>query len=414
MSRYVPPALRNKAQPSNGPVLLTSEPSSRTSTTSSYTLDEIRNYYFPPLIDSPPPSNISTNSRTLHDSAASPGILSHILLFKDANPRWVSDGIIYTKSALQLLPTELAVSPNSNGPAAATDNQSQNNDQDSPPIDTSTASTVSTSSPSTTSSTLRHKSSTTSYHTTPPTQPELQPIAVYAQTFASNRSFPLFTFTGYYSITNLQFLAPHSPELIRMLDQKWTIQHRRSGNTIKKSRNKEGWDASLKFRWAIVKLAKAEEATKRLLAPKIEKLEPAEETGEKKGVNEMLRDMRLGGGKDHSSNNLEETAGSASPEEARQAPMRQPCAPTDGPGMFGFRGTKASPGSIPQAVDRFVAEAESRTVGVDETAGKNNWQAFAETAELPRARSGPVPGLGKGKESEAGVRGERNKLVDLT
>ena len=47
-------------------------------------------------------------SKTLHDSASTPGVLTYVLLFNDANPRWESDGIIFTKSSLHLLPTDPA------------------------------------------------------------------------------------------------------------------------------------------------------------------------------------------------------------------------------------------------------------------------------------------------------------------
>ncbi|KAI1181234.1 hypothetical protein F4777DRAFT_8169 [Nemania sp. FL0916] len=43
-------------------------------------------------------------STTFHDSQASPGTLSYMLLFSGANPRWASDHIIFAKSKLALLP----------------------------------------------------------------------------------------------------------------------------------------------------------------------------------------------------------------------------------------------------------------------------------------------------------------------
>ncbi|EMD00548.1 hypothetical protein BAUCODRAFT_173137 [Baudoinia panamericana UAMH 10762] len=46
----------------------------------------------------------SSHSMTLHDSEETPGKLSYLFLFHEANPRCDSDGIIYTKFNLELLP----------------------------------------------------------------------------------------------------------------------------------------------------------------------------------------------------------------------------------------------------------------------------------------------------------------------
>jgi hypothetical protein len=44
------------------------------------------------------------HSATLHAAAENPDGLSWVLLFNDANPKWDSDGIIFVKSSLDLLP----------------------------------------------------------------------------------------------------------------------------------------------------------------------------------------------------------------------------------------------------------------------------------------------------------------------
>ncbi|KAI0124731.1 hypothetical protein BJ170DRAFT_685610 [Xylariales sp. AK1849] len=58
---------------------------------------------------------LSEKSSTFHGSAQQPDQLSYMLLFTGANPRWDSDGIVFAKTALSLLP-EYAAKKAENGP----------------------------------------------------------------------------------------------------------------------------------------------------------------------------------------------------------------------------------------------------------------------------------------------------------
>ena len=195
---------------------------------------------------------------TLHDSAAFPKKLSYVLLFKGANPRWDSDGIVFAKSSLELLPPKLAEDDSDEVDGGHTITSATNQD---------------------------HKAATDS---SPP------PIAIYAHTGAKRaRAVRNFKFAGNFKIDKLTFLEPHSRELARMLEQKWSVVDKR-GNAKPRQRSTEAWEASIRLRWAVVKFKKDEAANEEKDVPKIERVEVVEDwVGERKGVTEMLREMRL-------------------------------------------------------------------------------------------------------------------------
>ena len=102
--RYVPPALRKKSQGD----LCTSaaEPGAQTESSvdaNLYSLEELERHFWPEA-----ETGRGEKSKTLHDSAQTPGKLTYVLLFKGAHPRWDQEHIIYTKSSLDLLPEEIA------------------------------------------------------------------------------------------------------------------------------------------------------------------------------------------------------------------------------------------------------------------------------------------------------------------
>ncbi|KAL8817279.1 MAG: hypothetical protein Q9191_008177 [Dirinaria sp. TL-2023a] len=84
-----------------------------------------------------------------------------------------------------------------------------------------------------------------------------------------------FRFVGYFRILNLDFLKPHSSELIRMLDQKWTTTTKDSSTEqanaqgYTKRRNPDRWAESLGQEWAVLKLEEIDGSG--LEAPKIER-----------------------------------------------------------------------------------------------------------------------------------------------
>ena len=272
-----------------------------------YSNREIEHYFWPDQ------EYVASTGKTLHDSAASSGNLAYVLLFKDANPRWESDGIIFTKSSLDLLPAELASSPDDAAAAASTSASVSNDDH----ADTSASDLSKTESVhiqaredakwqedalSTTST------PTIAYSETEVTNPiategaESEPIVVFAQMRRSNlAAHRVFKFIGYYRIARLQYLQPKSPELVRMLEQKWTVTNHRTGRKIFKNRDPKGWEESMSMKWAVVKFEKHAEADNERGQPQIEKLEDenGEEhtgrsvAGEKKGVNELLKELRI-------------------------------------------------------------------------------------------------------------------------
>lgn len=121
-------------------------------------------------------SSSDHSSTTLHASEANPENLAFVLLFGGANPRWESDNIIFVKSKLGLLDFK-AEEPEENSSAPCCS----------------------------------------------------APIAIFQQ------GLPLeFEFKGWYTVARLDFLEPRTPELIRMLEQKW--QKRIAADRSPKSR----------------------------------------------------------------------------------------------------------------------------------------------------------------------------------
>jgi hypothetical protein len=327
-SRYIPPAMRARAaQPQDGGAnneQISSEAKTRNLLSSSspsktqgcpeanlYSLREIEHYFYP----EGPDNTFSSRQSTLHASAATPDDLSWVVLFKSANPRWDSDGIIFVKSSLQLLPAELAESvpqkPHS-GPSTApkapdqpdrdsvpeTDDRST---QDQPPSQEFSAPSTAPSVP-TTGQTISNTKS--------------RAIAVFSQQPPPFSSKPRshderqkFVFTGYFRIARLQLLEPHSEELKRMLHQKWTVTNQRTGYVKHRQREVSHWQESLGYRWAVIKFERDEETEKVKGPPAIERLEDEHDEEpdgrqEKKSVNELLREMRLGGGIESQKNHI--------------------------------------------------------------------------------------------------------------
>ncbi|KAI1755659.1 hypothetical protein F4782DRAFT_363343 [Xylaria castorea] len=129
-----------------------------------------------------------------------------------------------------------------------------------------------------------------------PTNPT--PIAVFEEQrtpgFRAGGILARFAFKGWFKISRINVLAPHSAELVRMLQQKWGRKDR-FGNVIpSRPRNTSAWNASLAVEWAVVafQLLEGEDAPS---PPQIEKL-PEPEQPVAKSVNEMLSDMRLNDG----------------------------------------------------------------------------------------------------------------------
>ncbi|KAI0458135.1 hypothetical protein F5B21DRAFT_40924 [Xylaria acuta] len=122
-----------------------------------------------------------------------------------------------------------------------------------------------------------------------PTNP--LPIAIFEQRQRTRGIHSRFAFKGWFKISRINILAPHSAELVRMLQQKWGRKDRFGNVLPSRPRDASAWNASLAMEWAVIafQLLEGEDAPP---APQIEKL-PEPERPITKGVNEMLSDMRL-------------------------------------------------------------------------------------------------------------------------
>lgn len=283
--RYVPSHLRGgTASKASDPTLPSAtRPRKRPSFSDHpnlHSAEEIRNYFWPAASNDNPDAGRFPpdpgHSKTLHDSAVTPGKLAYLFLFKDANPRWESDGIVYTKSSLELLPD------------ASEEERPDAKDESIP--DAATATSTETVEPKDS----KHNATGTAG----PTQDgPTKHIAIFKQ---HHRGYRSFSFEGWYTIARLTYLDPQTPELARMLGQKWTSVDR-FGKMLKRERDPGAWQASLSMRWAVIKFEKAVDGPE---APKIERVE-REETREdrksrqekrRKSVNEMLANIRSSGG----------------------------------------------------------------------------------------------------------------------
>lgn len=196
---------------------------------------------------------------TLHDTAKLPGRLGYLMLFVDANPRWDEEKIIFVKTNLDLLTAELVNDAvpdvfddhNDGRQAVVNANQGEN---------------------------------------------EQVPIAAYKQ--LQYHTGAVFKFDGYYRIVRLEFLQPRSLELIRMLEQKWSLN--RVGTKTTKTRHRDGWHASLNMRCAVVKFARDDIASQALEPPSIARIDSSDPRfvratapKETKSVNELLKELRM-------------------------------------------------------------------------------------------------------------------------
>ncbi|KAI4604469.1 hypothetical protein KJ359_000607 [Pestalotiopsis sp. 9143b] len=265
----------------------------------------------------------SFKSVTLHDSKARPGELAYVCLFLGANPRWASDGIIFVKSELRLLPeygdqilqhgpwdSPAEFRKARNGVDAAQEELAQEYeilDEATEPQDISAP-----------KSPLPDADKISSSHSNPPSPP-LSPLDTRAvpasKVYSDLPTYPsiapidynpgpgdpvavfrevekpfTYVFDGWYAIRRINVIAAHSAELVRLQQQEWERRDRR-GNVIPNTRQRDvaAWKASMRHNWTVVKFEKvaAEEAPP---PPSIGKAEVAS----KKSVTEMLKDMRLG------------------------------------------------------------------------------------------------------------------------
>jgi hypothetical protein len=194
-------------------------------------------------------SNQTTQHSTLNGTAADPHTLSHVFLFSHANPRWEEDKIIFVKSNLELLPP----------PESLTKEESTmdgNNDQK-----------------------------------------QLQKsILVFKQVGIMQGS--MFVLDGWYKLANIEIIEPYSDALAKMMKQKWEVKDR-FGNPFQRKRDPAAWEASLRHKWAVIKLTEdveAQQTREPLDIPKLTDFPPLPEPKKPeatKSVNELLQELRL-------------------------------------------------------------------------------------------------------------------------
>lgn len=116
------------------------------------------------------------------------------------------------------------------------------------------------------------------------------PIAVFKQVVKAQAGRS-YKFEGWNKIALIDYLEPNSPELVRMLEQKWTKT--KGSKTTQEARSSESWQKSLSLKWAVVKLVKDEVAEAERGVPKIERKLNEEPPQPRKSVNEMLAELRV-------------------------------------------------------------------------------------------------------------------------
>ncbi|POS80476.1 hypothetical protein DHEL01_v201114 [Diaporthe helianthi] len=352
---YVPPALRKRAQDSS--------PSKSIGTTGEATgsRENLPPDITPPRLPADPTfsqadihthywdsqnegEDLSVSSwSTLNASAQDPDKLRYILLFRDANPRWESHGVIFCKSKLHILPggerfRDEQLNKTVANPGRETDKAEwlrKDGGHESGSLTgeagvlTHEASIekveVKESQGSDQSQVSKEESSSADKQEQvengnlwgdvgkqrgltevnecpepepePPYSPDLSlhppnPIAVFEQAQGARGSSARFRFAGYHKIASLEFLAPRSRELFQLLEQKWTRTDPR-GHARQKQRSAGSWKGSLKHRWAVIQMERDQDADERLVPPEVEVRDGDGSSG--KSVNELLAEMRLKG-----------------------------------------------------------------------------------------------------------------------
>lgn len=304
---YVPPALRNKQAASQSEAPDAGDSLNVRGSHNLVSLEEVRNHFWP-LDENGERHTSDTLSRTLHDSSTSSGRLAYVFLFNQANPRWESDHIIYTKSNLDLLPAELAdkvqaSSGDAAGSASSERSKVGQGDRFDQAENETRGTTVLESSHTKSGASLSSIQGGT-------TKESAGPVAIFKQVQRSKEQRAhAFSFEGWFKIERLAFLEPHSPELIRMLKQKWQKTDR-FGNVVQRKRDEKGWQESLSQRWAVIKFAEDQEAEQERGTPNIERIEEQDiHDRPRKTVNEILTEMRLGGGKEKGHGSAESEKG---------------------------------------------------------------------------------------------------------
>ncbi|KAI8966501.1 hypothetical protein F5Y11DRAFT_158174 [Daldinia sp. FL1419] len=125
------------------------------------------------------------------------------------------------------------------------------------------------------------------------------PIAVFQEcrSFLKKKGKILFTFAGWYRITRINILAPHSAELVRMQQQKWERSNPHGEPLPGKRRASWAWKAALGMEWAVVQFGRINDKDAPA-DPAIETVTkcipkgPTEAVGGRKGEDKAERDSK--------------------------------------------------------------------------------------------------------------------------
>lgn len=113
-----------------------------------------------------------------------------------------------------------------------------------------------------------------------PTSPA--PIAVFEEHktpgIRTGGNYARFEFKGWFKISRINILAPHSAELVRMLQQKWERKDRFGNTKPSRGRNSAAWNVSLTREWAVVGFALLGKDDDAPPTPQIERLPRPEQS----------------------------------------------------------------------------------------------------------------------------------------
>ena len=295
--RYVPPALRRQQAKDSVPSRAEADPSTQTALLPRkledlkpsepdrghlFRLDEIHVHFLGP--------EFSLSSRsTLNDSLDLLDQLAYVTIFKDSNPRWGSDQILFAHTSIAFLPGYDKAFPamedgelprTSDEQPPGTQSETASGDVLRSPVlpnqqlgDGAKEASQPAASNGPDSKAMKFSDVRLAQSDTPssPTNPlSTTPIAVFEQhSSARSKELSIFRFTGWFQLERVEFLKPRSEALTRMLIQKWTKLDK-FGLPMEVKRDGMAWKSSMSLRWAVIKLAKTAEQP---ASPAIERFE---------------------------------------------------------------------------------------------------------------------------------------------
>lgn len=258
-ARYVPPALRKKAQngahntvPTEGDAKgeglarrrLSDLKASSQDEKQLHTLYELNKHYGSSLVHS-----------TLRDTSSKPNHLGFVVLFRGANPKWASDRIIFAHTNIHILPGYQDFKTQSDAEAnTKAEKETLDLDQEWQIVSKEDAngdevqiSDIEANEPASIPATTSETSALRDIVADVAGDEDLYPVPVFIEV-GSRGTMRKFAFHGYFHLARVDFLQPHSTELVRMLQQKWDSPQQR----FKKQREPEAWAKSLGQEWAVI------------------------------------------------------------------------------------------------------------------------------------------------------------------